>query len=191
MAAQPDRISSLMRKPVPAKTPAQPAAEEAAKPAPRKRAARAVTIDELDERIIAALREDGRVSNRDLARNLNVNEATIRSRIRRLEESETMRLVAMVDLSVAGYEFIAAVGVQVRGRAAADVARDLAQIADVLTVIVAIGTQDIEIQVAARNIDALADTLTNVVANVRGVARLTPGLAMHILKYDSQWVPFS
>src|SRR5271155_2696617 len=122
---------SFMRKPVPAKTPAQPAAEEAVKPAPRKRAPRAVTIDELDERIIAALREDGRVSNRDLARNLNVNEATIRSRIRRLEESETMRLVAMVDLTVAGYEFISAVGVQVRGRAAADVARDLAQIADV------------------------------------------------------------
>jgi len=180
-----------MRKPVPAKTPAHQAAEEAARPAARKRAARAVTIDDLDERIIAALREDGRVSNRDLARSLNVNEATIRSRIRRLEDSETMRLVAMVDLSVAGYEFISAVGVQVRGRAAVDVARDIAQIPDVLTVIVAIGTQDIEIQVAARDIDALSDILTNVVANVRGVARLTPGLAMRILKYVSQWVPFS
>jgi Lrp/AsnC family transcriptional regulator, regulator for asnA, asnC and gidA len=180
-----------MRKPVPAKPAASAASEEAAKPAPRKRAARAVTIDELDERIIAALREDGRVSNRDLARNLNVNEATIRSRIRRLEESKTMRLVAMVDLGVAGYDFISAVGVQVRGRAAADVARDIAQIPDVLTVIVAIGTQDIEIQVAARDLASLSDTLTNVVANIRGVARLTPGLAMRILKYDSQWVPFS
>jgi Lrp/AsnC family transcriptional regulator for asnA, asnC and gidA len=180
-----------MRKPVSAKVPAPPAPEDAAKPAPRKRAARAVTIDELDERIIAALREDGRISNRDLARSLNVNEATIRSRIRRLEESKTMRLVAMVDLSVAGYEFVSAVGVQVRGRAAADVARDIAQIPDVLTVIIAIGTQDIEIQVAARDLNALSDTLTNVVANVRGVARLTPGLAMRILKYDSQWVPFS
>ena len=177
--------------PKPSAEPPHPVPEAAAAPAPRKRAARAVTIDDLDERIIAALREDGRISNRDLARNLNVNEATIRSRIRRLEESKTMRLVAMVDLSVAGYEFVAAVGVQVRGRAAAEVARDIAQIPDVLTVIIAIGTQDIEIQVAARNLDALSDTLTNVVANVRGVARLTPGLAMRILKYDSQWVPFS
>jgi len=178
-----------MPKPSAQQTP--PVSEEAASPVPRKRAARAVTIDELDERIIAALREDGRISNRDLARSLNVNEATIRSRIRRLEESQTMRLVAMVDLGVAGYEFVSAVGVQVRGRSASEVARDIAQIPDVLTVIIAIGTQDIEIQVAARDLATLSDTLTNVVANVRGVARLTPGLAMKILKYDSQWVPFS
>ncbi len=156
----------------------------------RKPADQPQPIDATDERIIAAVRKDGRISNRDLAKAAAVNEATVRSRIRRLEDSETLRIVGMIDLAAAGFDFLAAVGIQVRGRPVVEVAEDLARIDRILTVIAVIGQQDLEIQVVAREMEELSNLLTNVIANVPGVTRLTPGLATRILKYDAQWVPF-
>jgi Lrp/AsnC family transcriptional regulator for asnA, asnC and gidA len=147
-------------------------------------------LDKVDECIIAHMRRDGRISNRDLARAAGVNEATIRARIRRLESTEAVRVVAMVDLAAAGFSFVAPVGIQVRGRPVAAVGEDLAKIPQVLTVAVVIGPQDLEIQVVARDLAELANTLTEIVAKTEGVGRMTPGLALQILKYESTWVPF-
>ena len=48
--------------------------------------------DELDMKIIALLQEDGRVPTQDIAKRFNSTSSTIRKRIRRLEETGTMRV---------------------------------------------------------------------------------------------------
>jgi DNA-binding Lrp family transcriptional regulator len=48
------------------------------------------TLDELDRRLIAALREDGREPVTTLARRLGVTRATVNSRLKRLLESGTV-----------------------------------------------------------------------------------------------------
>ncbi|OJV28928.1 MULTISPECIES: Lrp/AsnC family transcriptional regulator [unclassified Sphingomonas] len=145
--------------------------------------------DEMDERIIAALRQNGRIANRDLARDLGVNEATVRTRLRRLEDADMLRVVAMRDLSAMGFEYLAPVGVQVKGRSAAAVGEDLARIERVITVNVAIGTHDLEIQVVATSLSEMQELLTEVIAKVDGVARLFPSLALKVLKYNPEWAP--
>lgn len=151
----------------------------------------APVLDETDERIIAEMRKDGRVSNRDLARLVGVNEATVRTRLRRLEETNTVRVVAMRDLFAMGYEHLCAVGVQVKGRTAAEVGADLAQIPEVMTVNVTIGVNDLEVQLVARQMTDVAEFINRVMANVPGVARLTPGLALRVYKYQTHWAPLS
>lgn len=146
-------------------------------------------FDRIDERLIAGLRGNGRIANRDLARLAGVNEATVRSRLRRLDESQAVRIVAMRDFNAMGYEALAAVGVQVKGRAAAEVGAELAAIEEVVTVNVAIGLHDLEIQVIARDLAALEALLTTRIARIAGVERLFPGLALKVLKYNSEWVP--
>lgn len=146
-------------------------------------------LDEIDERIIAALRQNGRIANRDLARSLNVNEATVRTRLRRLEDARMVRVVAMRDLAAMGFEYLAPVGVQVKGRSAVAVGEDLAKLERVITVNVAIGAHDLEIQVVAGSLAEMQDLLTNVIAQVKGVARLFPSLALKVLKYNPEWAP--
>ncbi len=148
-------------------------------------------LDELDEKIIAVLRQDGRISNRDLAQLVGVNEGTARARLRRLEDSNIMRVVAIRNLGAMGYEHLCAVGIQVKGRAVPDVAADLAAVPQVLTVNVTLGAHDLEIQLVAHDIDEMGELLTSVLPKVRGVARLTPSLALKVLKYESQWAPLS
>ena len=155
------------------------------------RASGDVTLDETDQAIIELLRSDGRMPYRALARELSLTEATVRSRVRHLEESNAMRVVAVTDIEAAGYDMLLAVGVQVEGRAPEAVARDLAAIAEVFSVNVVVGAQDIEILVVAEDSAALAELLGNTLANVPGVRRLTPALAVDVLKNQPDWVPFN
>ena len=161
----------------------QPALPPVREPAP------IAALEPIDDKIIAALRQSGRIANRDLARLIDVNEATVRTRLRKLEASNAVRVVAMRDLSAMGFNAIAAVGVQVKGRSASAVGADLAKLDHVITVNVTIGMYDLEIQVVAADIAELDRLLTDEIAHIGGVERLFPGLSMKILKYNPEWVP--
>jgi Lrp/AsnC family transcriptional regulator, regulator for asnA, asnC and gidA len=159
-------------------------AKAAKDPAPAPQA-----LEPIDEKIVAVLRESGRISNRDMARMIDVNEITVRSRLRKLEENNTVRVVAMSDLGAMGFNAIAAVGVQVKGRSASEVGAELAKLDSVITVNVTIGLYDLEIQVVAPDITELDRILTEEIAPIEGLERLFPGLSMKILKYNPEWVP--
>lgn len=145
-------------------------------------------IDTTDFRIIALLRKDGRMSSRDLARALGLTETTIRARLRRLETSGAMRVVAMTDFRAAGFQLMASIGVQVKDRSAVDVATDIAQLPQVFNVQIVIGTMDIELSAGAADGGELA-ALINTLAQIPGVHRLTPGMALEVIKFDWGAVP--
>jgi DNA-binding Lrp family transcriptional regulator len=149
-----------------------------------------IELDAVDQRIIELLREDGRMPFRVLARELGLTETTARARVRRLEDSNTMKVVAVTDFEAVGYELLLAVGVQVEDRSPAEVAHDLAQIPEVFSVNVVIGSHDVEILVVAEDQAALADLISNRLACLPGVRRLTPSLAVDVLKNQPDWVPF-
>ena len=149
-----------------------------------------IELDATDHAIIDLLRQDGRMAYRAIAREVGVTEATVRSRVRRLEESNTMRVVAVTDIEAAGYGLLLAIGVQVDNRSPEDVARDLALIPEVFSVNVVVGAHDVEILVVAEDQDALDELIGGQLAGTPGVRRLTPALAMDVLKNQPDWVPF-
>ncbi len=151
---------------------------------------RPIDLDDTDQAIIELLRSDGRMSYRAIAGALDIAENTARSRVRRLEESNTLRIVAVTDIEAAGYEMLLAIGVQVEGRAPEKVARDMAAIDEVFSVNVVVGAQDIEILVVARDQAQLNALITDQLGRISGVRRLTPALALEILKNQPDWVPF-
>jgi Lrp/AsnC family transcriptional regulator for asnA, asnC and gidA len=147
-------------------------------------------LDDLDNTIIELLRADGRLPYRAIARKLGVTENTVRSRVRRLEESNTMRVVAVTDIEAAGFSMLLAIGVQVEGRSPETVARELARFPEVFSVNVVVGAQDVEILVVTENQASLNELIGTRLAAVPGVRRLTPALALDVLKNQPDWVPF-
>ena len=147
-------------------------------------------LDDTDNAIIDLLRADGRLPYRAIARELGVTESTVRSRVRRLEESNTMRVVAVTDIEAAGFGMLLAIGVQVEGRSPETVARDLARFPEVFSVNVVVGAQDVEILVVTEDQVSLNELIGIHLAAVPGVRRLTPALALEVLKNQPDWVPF-
>ena len=146
-------------------------------------------LDELDLKIIAALKVDGRATNQDIARSLKIAPATVSARIRRLEELNAMRVVAVTDFSALGLDVLLAVGIEVQGRAAEDVAEELAKLPEVFAVHLVTGARDIEILVALRDFAELQPFLLQDVARVRGIRSLTAGIAVDIVKFEFDRTP--
>jgi DNA-binding Lrp family transcriptional regulator len=55
-------------------------------------------LDDVDRKIIAVLKADGRATNQQIASSLKIAAATVSLRIRRMEELNAMRVVAVTDL---------------------------------------------------------------------------------------------
>ena len=141
-------------------------------------------LDEIDRRIIAALKADGRATNQRIARTLKIAPATVSARIRRLENTNAMRVVAVTDFTALGYRVLIAVGIEVQGRPAEEVAKDLAALDEVFAVHLVTGARDIEILVALRDIEEIEAFLLRDIAKVRGIRALTAGIAADIMKYE-------
>jgi Lrp/AsnC family transcriptional regulator, leucine-responsive regulatory protein len=144
----------------------------------------AYELDDLDRQIIAALRADGRATNQQIARSLKIAAATVSMRIRRMEELNAMRVVAVTDFAALGYTVLLAIGIEVKGRPAEDVAKDLAKLREVFAVHLVTGARDIEILVALREFEELQEFLLVDVAKIPGIRSLTPAIAVDVIKYN-------
>ncbi|MBJ20809.1 MAG: Lrp/AsnC family transcriptional regulator [bacterium] len=148
-----------------------------------------VIVDDLDKQIIELLHEDGRMSIQDIAQRLSSTSSTVRKRIRRLEDENIMRVVAVTDFSAAGYELLLAVGIQVENRLPEDVGQELAELDEVFSVNLTTGVCELDVLVAARNFAELSEFLHDKLPRISGIAKLAPGLTVDVMRYESEWVP--
>jgi Lrp/AsnC family transcriptional regulator for asnA, asnC and gidA len=151
----------------------------------------AVELDAIDQKIIAILRKDGRATNQELARRLGMAAATVSARIRRLESSKAMKVVAVTDFAAIGYKVLLAVGVQVQGRPAEHVAQDLAKLPEVFSVHVVTGARGIETLVALHDFDELHSLLLRDMAKIKGIRSIECGIAAEVVKYNFEVAPIS
>lgn len=149
----------------------------------------APSLDELDSGILELLRANGRATNQEIAEKLSVTAATVSSRLRRMEDARVMRVVAVTDFAAHGYNVLIALGVKVAGRRIRDVAKDLAELPEVLSVNVMNGAHEIELLVALHDFSEINMLLSDHIASVEGVYEISPGIAADIVKFEFNVVP--
>ena len=148
-------------------------------------------LDDIDRRIIAALKSDGRATNQRIARSLRISPATVGARIRRLENMNAMRVVAVTDFAALGYKVLLAIGIEVQGRPAQQVAQELAALPEVFAAYLVTGVRAVEILVALHDLGELEGFLLRDLAKIRGIRTLAAGIAADVIKYDFDRAPIS
>jgi Lrp/AsnC family transcriptional regulator for asnA, asnC and gidA len=129
------------------------------------------TMDELDNRIIKILQDDGRASNAAIARQVGVSEGTVRRRLRKLVQDGVIDVIAVPNLEKMGFNTAALVGLQADPGRIDDVADALAKLPEVHFVALTTGAQDVFIWVALSSSEALGEFLRNRVGGIPGVRR--------------------
>lgn len=144
-------------------------------------------VDDLDRALITRLQAEGRASNRSLAEALGVNEATVASRLRRLEDDAVVRVVAVTDMTAFGHQFLAFGMVRVAGRPVREVGAQLARLEECIGVVLTTGRVDLVLSVLARDRAHLAELVGTTIPKVKGVDDIRWELALEVDKYASEW----
>jgi Lrp/AsnC family transcriptional regulator, regulator for asnA, asnC and gidA len=108
-------------------------------------------LDELDRRIVAALARDGRRPYRDIARELDVSEGTVRFRMARLQEEGLIRVTAVGSPLALGVEVYAMILIRVKPGHVSEAGRILSGYPNVRFVSAAFGSIDLIIQTLHRD----------------------------------------
>lgn len=154
-------------------------------------AAHPYELDDIDRRIIAVLKSDGRATHQRIARSLRISPATVGARIRRLENINAMRVVAVTDFAALGDKVLLAIGIEVQGRPAQEVAQELAALPEVFAAHLVTGARAVEILAALHDLDELEVFLLRDLAKIRGIRTLAAGIAVEVVKYDFDRAPIS
>lgn len=112
-------------------------------------------LDELDLDIVRELQEDGRRAFREIARNLNTAEATIRTRYKRMQEQGVLQILAFSDPASLGHAKLALLFAEVTPQDHERVADTLGRWPEVSYLSTTLGSADLCAQVLCRDEEAL------------------------------------
>lgn len=120
-------------------------------------------MDDLDMKLISALRHDGRRSVSDLSKDLNISRATVRARMERLRESgEILGYTAVLRDDLRGLPIRAVMLVEVAGRNTEPAIRALGAMTEVRAIHSTNGQWDLVLEIATNDLTAFDDALNRI-----------------------------
>ncbi len=145
-----------------------------------------MTLDEIDRIILDAAQENGRISNADLARKVNLSPAATHSRLRRLEREGFIRgYAARLDREKIGYDLLCFIQVSLMVHQYDQVQQfreTVLAMPEVLACYHITGEFDYLLKVVLRNRADLEQFVVNQLTPLPGVARLHTSLVLSEVK---------
>jgi Lrp/AsnC family transcriptional regulator, regulator for asnA, asnC and gidA len=139
-------------------------------------------LDDLDFDLLQFLQRDGRMSFTDLAQRLEVSVSTVRNRVTRLIEEDTLAIIGRVNPTRTGFHAYAQVLISVRPVTLVnEIAQQLMTFPEVSFLAMTTGMNDLEINLMCRDNDHLTDTLRKI-HQIEGVFETKTNMYFNILK---------
>ncbi len=139
-------------------------------------------MDELDRNMIQILQNNGRASNARIARDVGVSEGTVRRRLKTLMQNGSIKIIALPDPEVLGFDTEALVGIQVDPDKIDEVAILLVELKESSWVSVTTGSFDIFCWVTLPSSEELGNFLKAVVGTIPGVRRTETFVSLSVRK---------
>jgi Lrp/AsnC family transcriptional regulator, regulator for asnA, asnC and gidA len=144
-------------------------------------------LDKLDRELIAALKEDGRMSFKDLGDRLAVAEGTVRNRLNRLLESNIIHIGPIVDQTKIGYRLNVWIGVRCRPGTFRGVAQEFAKLHAVRYVGAATGAYDVICEAIFLSQAEMLAFLEEELPKIDGVTETQTSVVLEITKLGYEW----
>ena len=144
-------------------------------------AVRSKEIDEIDKNIVAQLNINGRMPVIEIAEKLDISETQARKRIKRMIETESINVIAIINPMNLAFEAIAWVAIQAGpGQNLRQLADQIAHIGAVSYIAICAGRFDIFAEFVCASNDELLSVLDDAVRPLPGVARVESFLYINL-----------
>lgn len=139
-------------------------------------------LDDVDLKIIDALRKDGRIAFTQIAEQLGVSPGMIRQRYNRLVDQGFLKIVAITNPVRMGFRTMAMIGIRAEGSKLLEVAEKVSQLDEVIYMIISSGRFDIFAEVVCRDHEELLRFITEKLSTIDGVRESESFMHLKIVK---------
>ena len=143
-------------------------------------------MDSVNRKIIEMLQNDGRVPYSDIAAYVNLSEAAVRKRVKKLESEGVIDIVAVTDPKQMGFPRQALVGITVDGDVEPVLAH-LRELEEITYLVVTTGRYDILAEIVARSDSHLKEAIYKKVRATDGVRSTETFQYLEINKQIYNW----
>lgn len=142
-------------------------------------------LDELGQKIIRELQEDARQSFREIGRNLQVSEGTVRNRVKGMLKTDAMKISAIPNPENMGLNFICIMGIEVKVGSAESVEALLIKCPNVYFLCGCTGNIDIMGIFLFHSPSEFDEFVKDVIAKIPEIVRTSTFVVMHVSR--SPW----
>lgn len=139
-------------------------------------------MDEIDSDIIRSLVKNSRITLSQMSKDINVPDATISNRLKKLEKDVIKQYTLLLDPLKLGLTVTAIIIIQTESEKHGSVEIELSKLKDVSEVYSISGEYDILIKVWAHDLEELNKIVNNKIRSVDGVEDLTEMIVMERVK---------
>jgi Lrp/AsnC family transcriptional regulator, regulator for asnA, asnC and gidA len=146
-------------------------------------------LDEINLRIIDILNRDASRPFVEIAKELEISDATVHMRVRRLMAAGIIRKFTIAtDSRLLGYGHIAFMGINIREGSTDEVTASLSQFEEILELHEMYGQFDLLLKIRSKSLEEMRDVVVN---KIRRIPQITDGEVMIVLKTikEEQMVP--
>jgi Lrp/AsnC family transcriptional regulator, regulator for asnA, asnC and gidA len=145
-------------------------------------------IEGLNRHIVELLQEDGRATFSSIAKKLDVSEATVRSRVARMRESNLIHFITVANPVALGYSAWAMLGIKVSNQASAiDVARYFRDQTEVVYAMRVASRYDLLAEIVCETPDDLRDFLDTHCYGQPSISSVEPMIGLGLYKSLFKW----
>lgn len=146
-------------------------------------------IDRTDKAILKILLTDGRTSNVEIARALEVTETTVRKRIASLLDKHLIEIVAVPTPLLAGYNVSAIIGISVELPSLKRISQELVALPEVRYCGFSTGRYDLMIEAFFSDNEDLLHFTVDVLGSIAGIVEVETSMILKIEKFSYDWQP--
>lgn len=139
-------------------------------------------MDDIDSEIIRSLVRNSRITLSQMSKEIDVPDATISNRLKKLEKTVIRQYTLIVDPDELGLKVTAIIIIQTESEKHENVKDELSKLVEVSEVYSVSGEYDILIKVWAHSIEELNEIMNSKIRSVDGVEDLTEMIVMERVK---------
>lgn len=141
-------------------------------------------MDDIDTAILRSLIRNSRITISQMSKEIDVPDATISNRLKKLEDEVIKRYTMILDWSKVGLDITAIIIIQTESEKHESVKEELSRLEEVSEVYSVSGEYDILIKVWVPGIEELNQLINSKIRSVDGVEDLTEMIVMERVKED-------
>lgn len=144
-------------------------------------------IDIIDSKMISLLQKDGRISNIEMAKQLGISEATVRTRLKRLIDEKFIQIVAVSNPFRLGFEITGDLYIHVEMKKVDEVLVELKKIRALWYIVVTTGDNNINAEFIVKTLEDLNNLVYNQISHIDGVVRVETSVIMKYVKRNYEF----